>query len=415
MSNTVEQILKYGGEPDYEHDLELPMDPLSLLLRDEPLDMAGMQVEQTRQNGAAVVEAAIGTNDDNPDTTHRESTMDHSTPTRSRRSRNAVDNSRTGDESRASSSYEENDLVRLYLNQIGQYRLLTPDEEVTLGRQIRLGAEARARLADEPPDYTNEQRIMDRRTDRKGQTAKEQFVMANLRLVVSIAKKYPSKGHSLELLDLIQEGNLGLDHAVDKFDPERGFKFSTYATFWIRQSILRAIRFKGGLIRIKSDSLEADVRLLQTERRNGTTDEAIAEKHGWDPDYMAELEEMYRLATPTSTDFKTEGSDASLIDFVVSSDFEHQYSEVDNDTLLYELITYLREALTERELMIFMRRCGFNDDMKKEPWNEIAKAVNLSGERVRQINKVIIAKLRHPARQSQFARFKELMELAADM
>ena len=144
---------------------------------------------------------------------------------------------------------DEEDLVRLYLTDIGQYPLLTKDDEVRLAQEIEVGAAARKELKEATPGSLSDHRRRDlRRKDRRGLESERTFVQSNLRLVVSIAKKYQASG--LPLLDLIQEGNLGLMHAVEKFDWRKGFKFSTYATWWIRQAITRGIANTGRTIRL---------------------------------------------------------------------------------------------------------------------------------------------------------------------
>ena len=142
---------------------------------------------------------------------------------------------------------DEEDLVRLYLTDIGQYPLLTKEDEVRLAQKIEKGVEAREKLAI-AEDLTAKEKSDLKRLDRNGARAEKKFVQSNLRLVVSIAKKYQASG--LPLLDLIQEGNLGLMHAVEKFDWRKGFKFSTYATWWIRQAITRGIANTGRTIRL---------------------------------------------------------------------------------------------------------------------------------------------------------------------
>ena len=163
---------------------------------------------------------------------------------------------------------DEEDLVRLYLTDIGQYPLLTKDDEVRLAQEIEAGTEARTALeADQLADgsaITPTKKRELRRADRKGERAERTFVQSNLRLVVSIAKKYQASG--LPLLDLIQEGNLGLMHAVEKFDWRKGFKFSTYATWWIRQAITRGIANTGRTIRLPVHAGDTLARLQKAQR-----------------------------------------------------------------------------------------------------------------------------------------------------
>ena len=159
---------------------------------------------------------------------------------------------------------DEEDLVRLYLTDIGQYTLLTKDDEVELAQKIEAGAEAREELAT-AKSLSSRRRVELRRLVGEGETAERQFVQSNLRLVVSIAKKYQASG--LPLLDLVQEGNLGLMHAVEKFDWRKGFKFSTYATWWIRQAITRGIANTGRTIRLPVHAGDTLTRLQKARAR----------------------------------------------------------------------------------------------------------------------------------------------------
>ncbi|NBW91301.1 MAG: sigma-70 family RNA polymerase sigma factor, partial [Actinobacteria bacterium] len=160
---------------------------------------------------------------------------------------------------------DEEDLVRLYLTDIGQYALLTKDDEVRLAKAIETGKQATAELEANDKNMTPNRRRELRKEQRDGTKAERQFVQSNLRLVVSIAKKYQASG--LPLLDLIQEGNLGLMHAVEKFDWRKGFKFSTYATWWIRQAITRGIANTGRTIRLPVHAGDTLARLQKARSR----------------------------------------------------------------------------------------------------------------------------------------------------
>ena len=179
---------------------------------------------------------------------------------------------------------DEEDLVRLYLTDIGQYPLLTKDDEVRLAQVIEKGADARGQLDNPEVTLTPAKKRELRRAARKGDAAEQTFVQSNLRLVVSIAKKYQASG--LPLLDLIQEGNLGLMHAVEKFDWRKGFKFSTYATWWIRQAITRSIADQARTIRIPVHMIETINKLMRVHKqlvqelgRDPTPEEISEEVH----------------------------------------------------------------------------------------------------------------------------------------
>ncbi|MCU1356322.1 MAG: hrdD, partial [Acidimicrobiales bacterium] len=192
------------------------------------------------------------------------------------------------------------DSVGQYLNEIGAVALLNAEEERELSQIIERGVAARERIANGSTS------IEDRRLDRAAARAKDRFIRANLRLVVSIARRYPLPP-GMELLDLIQEGNLGLEHAVDKFDWRKGFKFSTYATFWIRQSIGRALDQKANLVRLPSE-------------RSAQLRAALRNVSGEGDDLDAELAHLHRLATPTSLDRTIgEDGDQELVDLLPAS------------------------------------------------------------------------------------------------
>src|SRR5450432_933679 len=199
---------------------------------------------------------------------------------------------------------DEEDLVRLYLTDIGQYMLLTKDDEVRLAKQIEAGKAAIEELDQIGKDLTAAKKRELRRASREGEDAERAFVQSNLRLVVSIAKKYQASG--LPLLDLIQEGNLGLMHAVEKFDWRKGFKFSTYATWWIRQAITRGIANTGRTIRLPVHAGDQVLRLRKTMTKLDSTlgrrptVEELTEATGWTGE---QITDMLRYATePASLD-----------------------------------------------------------------------------------------------------------------
>lgn len=278
---------------------------------------------------------------------------------------------------------DEEDLVRLYLTDIGQYPLLTKDDEVRLAQVIEKGADARGQLENPEITLTPAKKRELRRAARKGDGAEQTFVQSNLRLVVSIAKKYQASG--LPLLDLIQEGNLGLEHAVDKFDWRKGFKFSTYATFWIRQAIGRALDQKGSLVRLPGDRSAA---LRNALRRNGGDSEALD----------ADLAELNHLTSVRSLD-KTVGDDTSteLIDLLADTrpgPAEHLMADVER-----ELLGDLLKSLDDRALIAVSRRFGLADGTKRS-FREIGEELGLSAEAARRLVKRALHRVRSTANES---------------
>ena len=297
---------------------------------------------------------------------------------------------------------DEEDLVRLYLTDIGQYPLLTKDDEVRLAQEIEAGAEARAMLeADQQEDgspVTPPKKRELRRADRKGVRAERTFVQSNLRLVVSIAKKYQASG--LPLLDLIQEGNLGLMHAVEKFDWRKGFKFSTYATWWIRQAITRGIANTGRTIRLPVHAGDTLARLQKARSR-------LELKYGR-PATLAELavevdmpedkvsEALRFAAEPLSlSEPLREDGDAELGDVVEDRNAEDP-EEAAAVSRLPDEIAKLLGPLDEREREILKLRFGL-DRGEPRTLEEVGEHFNLTRERIRQIEARAMSKLRHPS------------------
>ncbi len=292
----------------------------------------------------------------------------------------------------------EADLVRMYLREIGQYPLLTDKQEVELAQAIEGGERAKKRLEKEAA------KLSTRSVERlevdldHGRAGRRRFIQSNLRLVVSIARRY--QGMGLPLLDLIQEGNLGLMRAVEKFDWRKGFKFSTYATWWIRQAITRAIADTARTIRIPDHMVEAvqKVRKIQEELldklgREPTVEE-IAKEAGFPADKVQEIfrimPEPVSLETPVGEDEETE-----LLHFI-----EDATAEAPADSalasMLQEDLRSVLDTLSERERRVLELRFGLADG-RPRTLEEIGKEFNLTRERIRQIEAKALAKLRHPS------------------
>lgn len=293
---------------------------------------------------------------------------------------------------------DEEDLVRLYLTDIGQYPLLTKDDEVRLAQAIEKGATAREELDQKEAELSVPRKRELKRAVRAGETAERSFVQSNLRLVVSIAKKYQASG--LPLLDLIQEGNLGLMHAVEKFDWRKGFKFSTYATWWIRQAITRGIANTGRTIRLPvhaGDTLarvqKAQARLELKLGRPATLAE-LGEEVEMPEDKL--IEALRFRAEPLSlSEPLREDGDAELGDVVEDRSADSPF-EVAATAMLPEEIARLLAPLDEREREILRLRFGL-DRGEPRTLEEVGEHFNLTRERIRQIEARAMSKLRHPS------------------
>jgi RNA polymerase sigma factor (sigma-70 family) len=291
---------------------------------------------------------------------------------------------------------DDEDLVRLYLKDVGQFALLSKDDEVRLAQQIENGNTARDQLTAPDGLPSVEQREL-RRTVRHGADAQQTFVQSNLRLVVSIAKKYQSSG--VALLDLIQEGNLGLIRAVEKFDWRLGFKFSTYATWWIRQAIRRGIANSARVIRLPEHAGEmlarvqaARSRLELTLRRPATLTELAAEVEMPEnkvTDVLRFAAEPLSLAQPVGD------SEAELADLI-----EDKTILTPLDAALLALlpsdVAPLLDVLDDRERQIISLRFGLDRD-EPHTLEEIGEHFHVTRERIRQIETRAMSKLQHPS------------------
>jgi RNA polymerase primary sigma factor len=260
------------------------------------------------------------------------------------------------------------DSVRLYLREIGKIPLLTPQEELALAQKVKAGSKK----------------------------AKDQMAEANMRLVVSIAKRYVGRG--LDLLDLIQEGNTGLLRAVEKFDPDRGFKFSTYATWWIRQAITRAIADQARTIRIPVHMVETINKLLRTQRRltqelnREPTNDEIAAAMDMDVDKVEHIMKIKQDISSLDASVRDDEEDSVLGDFIEDEDTKTP-TESASEQLLKEQVKNILGTLTEREQKILKLRFGLEDG-KSHTLEEVGQEFSVTRERIRQIEAKALAKLR---------------------
>jgi len=291
---------------------------------------------------------------------------------------------------------EDEDLVRLYLGDIGTHELLSKEDEATLGRLMDEARQARRALEEGEPDPQRRRELEER--VRKGEEAKRLFIQANLRLVVSIAKRYQASG--LPLLDLIQEGNMGLIHAVEKFDWRKGFKFSTYATWWIRQAITRGIANTGRTIRLPvhaGDSLARVQRAqIQLELKLGRapTVQELAEEVDLPYDKLVEALRFRAEPVSLSEPLRDDG-DAELGDVVEDRQSSTPF-DVAAEHLLPSEIARLLAPLDSREREILRLRYGL-DRGEPRTLEEVGEHLHLTRERIRQIEARAMSKLRHPS------------------
>jgi RNA polymerase sigma factor (sigma-70 family) len=294
------------------------------------------------------------------------------------------------------------DLVRAYLNGIGRTKLLTAEQEVDLAKRIEAGLLAEERLtADETGAAADAQLRADLRTIvTEGRAAKNHLLEANLRLVVSIAKRYTGRG--MAFLDLIQEGNLGLIRAVEKFDYTKGYKFSTYATWWIRQAITRAMADQARTIRIPVHMVEQVNRMVRCRRDLATSlgrEPSVAEVANALGifDYQV-LELISYDREPVSLDQAVgEDGESALGDFVARIDPRDEPADAVSHGLLRSEVAIVLATLSQREQEVIRLRFGL-DDGRQRTLDEVGREFGLSRERIRQIEKITLHKLRHPSR-----------------
>lgn len=292
------------------------------------------------------------------------------------------DKDKDDDMNQLGSNVKINDPVKMYLKEIGRVDLLTHDQEIDLAKQILEGGEV-------------------------GEDAKKKLAAANLRLVVSIAKRYVGRG--MLFLDLIQEGNMGLIKAVEKFDYTKGFKFSTYATWWIRQAITRAIADQARTIRIPVHMVETINKLTRIQRqliqelgREPTAEEIAGKMEGMTPEKVREIQkislEPVSLETPIG-----EEDDSHLGDFIEDEGAMSPDDYASNELLKDELNEVLLE-LTDREEKVLRLRFGL-DDGRTRTLEEVGKEFNVTRERIRQIEAKALRKLKHPSRSKRLKDF----------
>ncbi len=300
------------------------------------------------------------------------------------------------------------DPVRMYLQEIGRYPLLTPQQEVELSMQMEAGLRADDRLVDDTDGMTPDERIFLQRASRQADRARKRLVEANLRLVVSIAKKYVGRG--LSLLDLIQEGNLGLIRAVEKFDYRKGFKFSTYATWWIRQAVTRALADQARTIRVPVHMVETINKLIRAQRSllqdlgREPTIEEVASEMDVEPGRVSELRRIAQDPVSLETPLGEE-DDSTLGDFVEDTDAQVPV-EAASFRLLQEYLGLALEGLNDRERQVLVMRFGLADG-KIRTLEEVGSHFKVTRERIRQIETKALAKLRQPARAKRLEGYLE--------
>jgi len=383
LDDTVDATIAAGIEPE--------LDPTSV---DLDADLADLDHPLTAK--ATVVVLGPEFDEDDLD-------EDESTPRKRVRHSSPRDVARMGPQNSGGSS----DPVRMYLKEIGRVALLTGPEEVALAKRIERGIAASEELADmaasdriESLDPM-ERRRMERRV-RDGDHAKAELTQANLRLVVSIAKRYVGRG--MLILDLIQEGNLGLMRAVEKFDYTKGFKFSTYATWWIRQAITRAIADQARTIRIPVHMVESINKVHRVQRQmmqeleRDPTIEELADKVDMTP---ARVREIMRISQdPLSLDSPVgEEDDSNLADFIEDQQAEAP-AEMAARKMLGDAVIEALDELNNREKEVVRLRFGLADGQART-LEEVGKEFGVTRERIRQIESKTLAKLRHPHRSQK--------------
>jgi RNA polymerase primary sigma factor len=300
-----------------------------------------------------------------------------------------------------------NDPVRMYLKEIGRVPLLTAEEEVDLAKRVEAGLFASEKIAMQralPAGLRRDLELI----ERDGQLAKKRLIEANLRLVVSIAKRYVGRG--MLFLDLIQEGNLGLIRAVEKFDYTKGYKFSTYATWWIRQAITRAIADQARTIRIPVHMVETINKLVRIQRQllqdlgREPTPEEIGQEMELPPERVREIQKLSQEPVSLETPIGEE-DDSNLGDFIEDSDAVVPIDAA-SFILLQEQLDSILHTLSEREKKVIQLRFGLTDGHPRT-LEEVGKEFGVTRERIRQIESKTLSKLRHPSRSQKLRDYLE--------
>ncbi len=307
-------------------------------------------------------------------------------------------------------SRSREDPIRTYLKEIGRVPLLTKEEEVALARAMEEGRLAAQRLKKEGDKLPPEERAELERKVKAGEAARKKLIESNLRLVVSVAKRYMH--HGLSLLDLIQEGNIGLMRAVEKFDWRKGYKFSTYATWWIRQAITRALADQTRTIRVPTHAAETLQDLSEARRehiqRYGTapTYEELSETLGIPVDKIKRIEQVARYTSSLERPL-SEDEDETLGDLIADSSVPSPSKEAIREKLREELLKAIKE-LDPREREILELRYGLRDGHPRT-LKEVAAMFDVTRERIRQIELRALEKLKHPSRRAALKRYRDLL------
>ena len=303
------------------------------------------------------------------------------------------------------------DPVRMYLKEIGKVDLLTASEEVDLAMKIEAGLDASDKLEKHENgelELTRAEMRRLMRVEQVGLDAKQALISANLRLVVSIAKRYVGRG--MLFLDLIQEGNLGLIRAVEKFDYEKGFKFSTYATWWIRQAITRAIADQARTIRIPVHMVETINKLVRVQRQllqdlgRDPTPEEIGAEMDMSADRVREIQKISQEPVSLETPIGEE-EDSQLGDFIEDSQAVVP-ADAASFSMLQEQLTQVLDGLADRERKVIELRFGLVNG-HPHTLEEVGREFGVTRERIRQIESKTLAKLRHPSRSSKLKDYIE--------